>query len=334
MGRRVWIAAALLLGVAGAITLQDCGGRGGERVPRAVHARVQVVRPQPRRLRGRLLAGGFLRARSDIRISAERPGRVVSLPLADGAPVQAGEVVARLDDAVAQANLDRARIVAREAALSPMAPAADLARAVERLRLAEHAFEQCRPRSPIDGVVEAHHVDPGEYVTPGTPLVDVLDPRTLVLDVDVDADVVGLLDRRAGVPVTVAALGESGALSGRIRRIASRAQAGTRRFRVEVEVPAGRSGARPGMHAEARFTLPAGAPALYLPKAVVRLVRARRGVFLVEKGRARWVPVRVSEVAFRPELWRLDPKALPAGCALVSSGFSGLRDRMAVEEAP
>jgi len=295
---------------------------------------VEVARPRLRRLAGELVAGGFLRARSDIRISAERPGRVLSLPLAEGAAVHAGDVVARLDDVAALADLEYARIAAREAALAPMAPAADLARAVERLRLAEHAFDQCRPRSPIDGVVELHHVDPGEYVLPGTPLVEILDPRTLVLDADVDAEIVGRLDRDAPVPVTIAALGKAGALRGRIRRIASRAQPKTRRFRVEVAAPAGSGGARPGMHAEAHFPLPAEKPAFYLQKSVVRRLRGQRGVFLVEAGRARWLPVEVAEVAFRPELWRLDPEALPAECVVVASGFSGLRDGMAVEAAP
>ena len=320
--RATWISAGVVAGaVALALALRNSAQEGAVGAGEPAKARVRTVELRPRALSGLVRVGGFLRARQDITISAERAGRVVGLPVAEGGPVARGEIVARLDDTIASAELSRARAAAREAGLNPDMDAAEVERALSSLRRAEHELALHSPRSPIGGVVEVQRVDAGEYVTPGTPLVDVLDLTALVLDVDIDPDLVG---RIAGATVTVA--GRKVA----VRRVANRADSRTRRFRIELELEP--EGLRPGMFAEALFELPAGGSELYVPKAAVRVVRGERGLFLVRDGRAAWVAVRVGEVAYRPGLWRITGGDLRgAGETLVVAGFSGLRAGMAVE---
>jgi len=328
MTRTTWITIAVVL-VAFVLAGLLARPAPAPAAPAVARAAVRVAPVERRGLPGEVRAGGFLRAREDVTVSAERPGRVVRLPVAEGAPVRKGDVVADLDDEVAIANLERARAVARETALAPEASAADLARAREQEAIAEQELARRHPVSPLDGVVELHHVDEGEYVQPGTPLVDVLDATRLVLDADVDAEVVGALRVGQDVPLAVTALPGDGQRTGKIRRIAERADARTRRFRVEVELDAGTL--RPGMHAEARFELPAGEPAIYVPKAAVRHERGQDGVFVVADGVARWVPVSVAEVHYRPDLLRVVAGDLAVQAPLVVSGFSGLRDGTPVE---
>jgi RND family efflux transporter MFP subunit len=333
LSRTTWLTGAVLLVAvvfAALLGLRDAQPAPAVEVARAP---VEVTRLRLRRLAGEVRAGGFLRAHRDATISAERAGRVSALPVAEGARVARGQPIADLDDTIPVANLERARAVAREAALQPDVSAAELARAQEQLRLAEQELRLRHPVAPFDGVVEVHHIDVGEYVQPGAPLVDVIDAARLLLDVDVDAEVVGLLERGDAVRVVVPALGDGVAHAGTIERVASRADARTRRFRVEVAVPAEAGLPRPGMHAEARFGVPAGAEAFYVPKAATREFRGQRGVFLVVDGQARWRPVRVAEVHYRPDLWRIDATELEEGAVLVVARFSGLRDgsRVAIE---
>ncbi|MHC4819845.1 MAG: efflux RND transporter periplasmic adaptor subunit, partial [Planctomycetota bacterium] len=326
ISRTTWLTGAVLLVAVGLAAL--LGGREAQPAPEVERARahVEVTRLERRRLAGEVRAGGFLRAHKDATISAERAGRVAALPVAEGARVGRGEPVAGLDDTIAVANLERARTGAREAALQPDISAAELARAQEQLRLAEHELDLRHPVAPFAGVVEVHHIDVGEYVLPGAPLVDVIDAARLLLDVDVDAEVVGVLVRGGAAQVVVPALGDGAARAGTIERVASRADARTRRFRVEVAVPAQAGLPRPGMHAEARFEVPGGAEAFYVPKAATREIRGQRGVFLVVDGEARWQPVRVAEVYHRPDLWRIGATELEEGAMLVVAGFSGLRN--------
>lgn len=296
--------------------------------PAEVRAPVGVANVTRRTLPGQVRAGGFLRATDEITVSAERAGRVTALPAAEGARVVAGAEVARLDDAIAAANLERARTMAQEAALDPNVPAAEQARMREAVRTAAHEVALRHPKTTIAGVVERHHVEVGEHVMVGQPLVDIVDDSSLVLDVDVDAEVVGRLE--VGGPVEIAAAAAGGTFAGSIARIATRATPRTRRFRIEVAVKTS-PGLRAGMHAEARFPMPPGEPSLYVAKAAVRDARGERGVFVVEDGVARWRTVYVEEIYHRPDLWRIVGGDIDDGAVLVVRGFSGLRSGAAVE---
>lgn len=285
---------------------------------------VRVVQLVERRLDTVVHEGGFFKARRDVTLSAERAGRVVRFPVREGDRVEAGTVVVDLEDTVARARLEEARILAREADLDPAAPAAQRARVHAQLRLAQNDFDLHHVRSPIDGLVEIHHVDAGEYVTPGTPLVDVVDPALLVLEVEVSGEVVGALRPGGKVPVQALGLGEAGLYEGRIARIDGRANARTHRFGVEIEVDAAQGPLRPGMYARATFRYDSAQPGLYLPKEAVRTLREERGVFRIVDGRAQWTPVRVEEAPAHPGLWRVLQEDLSPGDEVVVAQFTGL----------
>ncbi len=290
---------------------------------------VRVVQLAERRLDTVVHEGGFFKARRDVTLSAERAGRVVRFPVREGGRVEAGTVVVDLEDTVARARLEEARILAREADLDPATPAAQRARVHAQLRLAQNDFDLHHLRSPIDGLVEIHHVDAGEYVTPGTPLVDVIDPALLALEVEVSSEIVGALRPGGKVPVQV--LGEAGMHEGRIARIDGRANARTHRFGVEIEVEAAQGPLRPGMYARATFRYDSAQPGLYLPKEAVRTLREERGVFRIVDGRAQWTPVRVEETPAHPGLWRVLQEDLSPGDEVVVAQFTGLATGVEVQ---
>lgn len=324
----VLLVAALLF----AALLSRGGGRSEAEETDAAPASVRVVRIDEQALEGEVRAGGFLRANADVTLSAERAGRVVALPVSEGESVAVGAEVATLDDTTVSALLAEARAVEREAALNPATPAAQLASAQARLRQAEYEFRLRHPVAPHAGMIEVHHVEVGAAVAPGSPLVDLIDASVLLLDIDVDAEFVVQLAKGQQVSVDVPALGEvSHGIVGTVRRVASRANPTSRRFRIEIELDPGSAGMRPGMYAEARLATANGLPALHVPKAFARTARGETGVYVVREGRAHWVPLRVDEVYHRPDLWRVAGGKLAAGDPVVASGFSGLRDGMPVE---
>lgn len=71
--------------------------------------------------------------------------------------------------------------------------------------------------APVDGVVLRHHFESTRPVQPGDPLLEIGDPATMEVEVDVlSADAVTL---REGMPVQLHRWGEAQPLRGRVRRI-------------------------------------------------------------------------------------------------------------------
>ncbi len=332
MNRSTWITTLVVIGAIAVAVILEATKAEPAPIQDTTSVTVKIKSAQANALPGAALAGGFLRARLDITISAERAGRIVALPVAEGATAQRNAILAEIDATAAAANLARARTVLQELQLTATTPATELARATEAVTLAEDEWSARHPRAPWVGVVDLHHVDVGEYVRPGTPLVDVVDLSALILDVDVDPESAVSLSVGDQVKISVRAL-ESTEFAGEVSRVARRAGRTTRRFRVEIVIDA--KGAarslRPGMYARAQLQLPAGAPAIYLPKEAIREVRAQRGVFVVSGTPAvvAWQPVRVFEVHHRPDLWRAE--GLQEGMSVVVEGFAGLREGQTVE---
>ncbi len=136
-----------------------------------------------------------LEAARSVRISARVDGVVATLPTKLGDRVQAQGEVGRLESqerqlelAKAQAAL-RAAQAERAAASGPAASVAE-ARIDEAKAAAEIAalrLDACNLRSPLTGTVTQVHVSEGQFVKAGEPIVTVVDPTKLVVEVPIDA---------------------------------------------------------------------------------------------------------------------------------------------------
>ena len=170
--------------------LAACGEAPAGPPPGPPIAAVQVVTAAAKTLPRTLSAVGSLESADMTAIAAEIPGTVVSIDVPEGKRVEAGHVVARLDDAearatlaVANARLENARArLARQQPLHAQGVASDQALddARAELRSAEGAFNEARTRldkhtirAPIGGVLGLRQVNVGQYVPAGTPVVEV-----------------------------------------------------------------------------------------------------------------------------------------------------------------
>ena len=110
---------------------------------------------------------------------------------------------------------------------------AQLAASQARLKESELALARINIVAPFDGVVEKSHMEVGQYVTPGSPcitLVD-LDPMLLIGQVAENE----LLSIKPG-QIATAKLPEGVHVTGKVTFIAKTAEKGTRTYLVEVHV--------------------------------------------------------------------------------------------------
>lgn len=99
--------------------------------------RVEVVFPQRKIVIESIAASGRLRGRLETSVGAQTGGRVGFVPVREGDAVRAGQVVARMDDAVLQAQARQARVAVETARLQQAQ--ADEAVATARAQLAQAA---------------------------------------------------------------------------------------------------------------------------------------------------------------------------------------------------
>lgn len=226
---------------------------------------------------------GVVEAVSQATLSAQTAGRVLELPFDVNDYVEAGQVVVRFTD-VEQVSAQRRAEAALNAARADLAEAeADFRRTEElvgRQLLARAALDQARARrdaaraalesaraglseageqvdytvirAPYSGILTERHVDVGEAVQPGQPLVSGLSLNRLRVKVDVPQSDVAAIREHLQAAVL---------LPGGRRLQADQvivfpyADPRTHSFQVRVELPEAETGLQPGMTVKTAFKL-------------------------------------------------------------------------------
>ncbi len=200
------------------------------------------LRPVPGE--GGLTASGTIEA-DEVIVASELSGRLLSLDVDEGARVESGQSLGRLQDPVLQVQLEQ----------SVIDPA--------QHRVVQAQMERLTLHSPIGGVVQKRLVKPGEVVAPGTPILTVANPRDLRLTVYVLESQLGSVS--VGQPVTIKADPfPDRTFDGRIQTIATRAEFTPRNvqtqrdrqnlvFAVKVRVPNPDGVLKAGLPVDATF---------------------------------------------------------------------------------
>ena len=186
------------------------------------------------------------------------------------------EATASLAEADSRASAAKARSRAATSALDAARAAADAT---------DIEVTYATLTAPFDGLVTDRRVDPGTMAAPGSPLVVVEDPRSLQLEVGLDASRASQVKTRQPVTVRVDAdAADAPWVDGCVAEIA-RIDPTAHSFAVKIDVPANPAW-RSGLFGRARFAGPAR-QALVVPAAAL----IRRGqlsfVFVVTTDGAR-----------------------------------------------
>jgi RND family efflux transporter MFP subunit len=288
------------------------GGGGPEAQPAALvrvdKARVEEVRPE-RRLVGRL------REVRRTTVSSEITGKMVAMNVREGSPVVADKTVIAsidkvwLDLAMAQQsahidviqaelrkekhNLERltdllARGVATDHEHTEQLAAHDQKQAaLKEARVALEDLQEQRKRvdviAPFDGWVTVRHADRGQWLTPGSAVVDLVSRGEIYAVMNVPESLVNGLTLGMEISVRIDALGET--RPGRIGSITPYGSTASRTYPVRVVLDDGGGRLKVGMSTTAVF--PAG-------EKRKRIMVSRDGVLVKPDGATVWV-VRPSE---------------------------------------
>ena len=213
----------------------------------AVRTRVSTAEPMAREV----VLNGRTEANRTVRVAAETAARVVELPRRKGLRVEAGDLVARLDQRDREAAVAEARASLAQRELDYEAArrlgergfqaetrVAETRAALEfaryHLRRAEVELAHTEITAPFTGVLEALPVELGSFVDVGDTLAEIvdLDPILVVTDVP-EARVQSL---RVGDTAEIRQAGGD-SHEGRVQFVARQANERTRTFRAEVAVP-------------------------------------------------------------------------------------------------
>ena len=283
-----------------AVALSGCGaessGKTAKRPPRP-HL-VELFEVTPGHLSFTARRAGSLRALREVKIVNEEEGRLTQVPVREGDRVAAGDLLARYDDAILRAQLDKATATRKQAevdylrnqqmkakgfvsddAVSRAATVFEVARAEERLLAARVA--NMTLTAPFDGVVSQRLVEPGNATPRHTHLLTVIDPSQLVTDVTVSELIIPHLKMGDPAQVRIDALGDT-LHDGRIVRIHPAIDPASRTGRVEVALDPVPEGARAGQFC--RVALSTGvAERLVVP--LPALQRDAQGEFVMVYGK-------------------------------------------------
>ena len=335
-----------------AALLAACGDDTAARPAADPPTPVRVARVEAVTAAEPVRATGALAGRDEVTLAFKIGGVVARIHADEGETVRAGELLATLDpgeidaqvsraaSAAAQAERDLARVRAlhRDSVVTTsQLEAASTGADVSRASLREARFNQrfARIVAPSGGVVLRRHVEAGELVKPGDPVLVVRAAGAgMVLRVGLpDRDAVRVRIGDAAVVRFDAYPGES--FAGRVREVAAGAAHGTGTYEVEIAVDAGGRALASGLVGRAEIAV-AGARALpAVPvEALVEADGDSASVYRVDataRGAvARRVPVRVAFVRDGRVALSDGP---PPGAVVVTAGAAYVDDGALVATA-
>jgi len=254
-------------------------------------------------------------------IAAQVSGRVAAVNFDAGDYVKAGTVIVRLtaqelssavagsQAQVAQANATLANARANHQRQQQLfqqkfISQAALDRATAEFHAAEAAARAARAgvgqaaavsgytviTAPYSGVVAARHVEVGETVGPGTPLMTGFDPKDMRVIANVPQYKLAAIKASPRVAVEIPSLSKWIDAAG--VTVLPSADAATHTVRVRIDLPANLEGVIPGMFARAHFSV-GSARKLTIPSSAVLRRSELTAVYVVHKERVSLRQVRL-----------------------------------------
>lgn len=318
------------------------GATGGSPQVRAVAVEVATARAV--RTSTDIRAIGSLQSDETVQLAPEIAGRVFEIDFIEGSPVKAGDVLVRLDDALAkaevkdaearlsfaEANDERARQLSRTGNVTERSrdeAATNLETARAAVELATTRLDKHLLRAPFDGIVGVRKVSVGAFVPVGTPVVNIEKIDSLKVDFKVPEIHLTAISPGQIVDVTVDAI-PGRVFEGKIYAINPQVDVNGRALQVRARIDNKDLLLRPGLFARILIKGAVERDGIVVPEGAILPRAGDNFVFRVEQGLARQVRVRLGDrSAGQVEI----SEGLAAGDIVVTAGQQKLRDGTPVE---
>jgi membrane fusion protein (multidrug efflux system) len=291
---------------------------------------------------------GSLVAVEGTEITAQIAGNVTAIAFHSGEQVKRGQLLVRLDDSSQQAQLhaDQAKLTLAQATLertrklyaAHAASQSDLQTAEAGAAGAQAAVEGDQAvlrkldiTAPFAGKAGIRAVSLGQYVSPGTAIVDLQRYDPLLLDFSLPQSTVGDLKVGQEVSFSVNAYANQ-AFVGKVTALGSRVDAATRNIPLQATLPNPHQVLRPGMYGSVRLTAGQARHGIVVPDSAITYSTFGDNVYVVTSDTAHGLIAhqRVVQVADQRNGLALVASGLAVGDLVVTAGQQKLRDGASV----
>jgi membrane fusion protein (multidrug efflux system) len=288
---------------------------------------------------------GSLEANEAVKLRSEVAGRVEQINFEEGADINKGDVIFRIDAEKLQAEVDEAQAnfnlakANRKRSMELLAKKtisiqeheqtqANYAASKATLERVTNLFEQASIRAPFDGVVGERLVSPGEYVQQGDSLSSLVAMDPLKISFEVPEKYLDALSVKQEFQIKVAAY-PSKEFKGHIYFIAPQVDRDTRTVLVKGETSNPERLLRPGMFANILLKLKTFENALLIPDSSIMMEKEKVFVYIV--GEQDQVAIRPITIEKMLKGRVIVSSGLKSGDVIVAQGFQKLFPGAAVK---
>ena len=305
-------------------------------------ARVKVLIARPNDLREVIKTTGTLIADEQVDLTFEMQGKIKNIFFTEGAKVNKGQLLAKLNDDDLQAQLtklklqnnllqekaNRQKILLEREAISRESYdqlITDLQSNEAEIKMVLVNIDKTEIRAPFDGIIGLRYLSEGAYVTPGMRIARLIKIKPLKVEFSVPERYADNI--KAGNSLIFSIEGSSEEYSASVYAVEPIIDATTRTITLRALFPNEKSQLQPGRYITVQLTIREKKDALKLPTEAVIPELGSEKVFIVKNGKA--ADSKVTIGLRTPEFVEIT-EGIKSGDTIVVSGIMQLRPGMPV----
>ncbi len=290
-----------------------------------------------------LSVSGSIEANEQVQLRSEISGLVTGIYFKEGSNVSKGQLLVKINDRELQAQLAqaltreklssetefRAGALLKKEAISAEeydVALADLRSLQSATQLIRAQLAKAQLRAPFSGKIGLRTVSEGEYLTPTTPIANLVNINPVKITFSVPEKYAGQIKLNSKISFTVA--GSNKKYEAQVYAIEPSIDLSTRTLQLKARADNPRGDLLPGSFADITLPLSNVEDAILIPTEAIIPVLKGKKVFITDKGKAKEVMV---ETGTRTDKSVLITSGLNAGDTVLTTGMMSLKPEAPVK---